>query len=77
MFYGDTALSGIATAMGCAYEMFGSEHMVFGSDYPFGPDSGQRFIHSNLAAIDTLKLPGRDQRRILVENARSLLRMKA
>ena len=77
MFYGDTALSGIPGAMSCAYDMFGSEHFLFGSDYPFGPDSGQRFIHSNLAAIDTLKLPDRDRRRILVENARSLLRTKA
>ena len=76
MFYGDTALSGIASAMNCGYDMFGSEHFVFGSDYPFGPDSGQRFIYSNLAAIDSLKLPDRDRRQILVENARSLLGMK-
>ena len=76
MFYGDTALSGIPSAMNCAYEMFGPERLVFGSDYPFGPDSGQRFIHSNLAALDTLKLPDRDRRRVLVENARSLLGMK-
>ncbi|MGO9402639.1 MAG: amidohydrolase family protein [Terriglobales bacterium] len=76
MFYGDTALSGIASAMSCAFEMFGSERLVFGSDYPFGPDSGQRFIHSNLTAVDTLRLPDRDRRRILVENARSLLGLK-
>jgi uncharacterized protein len=76
MFFGDTALSGIPSAMNCAYEMFGSEHLVFGSDYPFGPNGGQRFIHSNLAALDTLHLPDRDRKRVLVENARLLLGMK-
>lgn len=76
MFYGDTALSGIASAMNCGYEMFGSERFVFGSDYPFGPDSGQRFIHSNLTAIDALKLPDRDRKRVLFGNAHTLLGMK-
>jgi predicted TIM-barrel fold metal-dependent hydrolase len=76
MFYGDTALSGIPSAMNCAYEMFESERLVFGSDYPFGPDGGQRFIRSNLAAVDALKLPDRKKKRILVDNARYLLGMQ-
>ncbi len=77
MFYGDTALSGIPSAMQCAYEMFTSQRLAFGSDYPFGPDSGQRFIRSNLAAIDSLDLGGRDQKKVLMDNARALLRMPA
>jgi len=77
MFYGDTALSGVPGAMQCAYEMFTSERLLFGSDYPFGPDRGQRFIRSNLAAIDTLRLGDRDRKKVLVENARALLRIPA
>jgi aminocarboxymuconate-semialdehyde decarboxylase len=77
MFYGDTALSGIPGAMQCAYEMFTSERLAFGSDYPFGPDRGQRFIGSNLTAINSLKLGSRDQKKVLVDNARALLRMPA
>lgn len=73
MFYGDTALSGIPSAMSCAYEMFGPERLAFGSDYPFGPDSGQRFIRSNLTAIDALNLPDQARRKVLVGNARLLL----
>jgi aminocarboxymuconate-semialdehyde decarboxylase len=76
MFYGDTALSGIPSAMNCGYEMFGSDRFAFGSDYPFGPESGQRFIHANLTAIDSLKLSDRDRKKVLVGNAQSLLGMK-
>ncbi len=76
MFYGDTALSGIDGAMTCAHEMFGSDRLAFGSDYPFGPENGQRFIHSNLAAVNNLKLPDRERNKILHENARYLLGLK-
>lgn len=77
MFYGDTALSGVPGAMQCAYEMFEADRLVFGSDYPFGPDAGQRFIRSNLAAIDGLRLTGQVRKKILDQNARSLLRLPA
>jgi uncharacterized protein len=75
MFYGDTALSGVPGAMQCAYEMFQSDRLIFGSDYPFGPDAGQRFIRSNLAAIDSLRLADHARKKILNENARSLLKL--
>jgi predicted TIM-barrel fold metal-dependent hydrolase len=77
MFYGDTALSGVPSAMNCAYQMFGPERLVFGSDYPFGPESGQRFIHANLTAIDSLNLPNSARTNLLVANARRLLRIKS
>ena len=76
MFYGDTALSGIPSAMNCGYEMFGSDRFAFGSDYPFGPDAGQRFIHANLTAIESLKLSSSDIKKVLVGNSQSLLGMK-
>lgn len=76
MFYGDTALSGIPSAMNCGYEMFGSDRFAFGSDYPFGPDAGQRFIHANLTAIESLKLSSSDLKKVLVGNSQSLLGMK-
>lgn len=77
MFYGDTALSGLPSAMQSAHEMFGSNRLVFGSDYPFGPDAGRRFIRTNLAAVSMLDLHPEERTKILSENANSLLKLDA
>ncbi len=37
MFYADTALFGAGAGLPCGIEFFGSEHVVFASDAPFGP----------------------------------------
>jgi uncharacterized protein len=73
-FYGDTALSGVPGAMKCAHDFFGSEKLVFGSDYPFGPLAGESFIRSNLDALNSLGLAKHEQELILVKNAAALLK---
>ena len=39
--YGDTAVDGTVGAMPCGYAFFGSERMLYGSDYPFGGEAGR------------------------------------
>jgi uncharacterized protein len=73
MFYADVALSGWLPSLGCAYEFFGPDRLVFGSDYPFGPERGERFLRTNLAAVEDLQLPRKERSTILEKNARMLL----
>lgn len=75
MFYGDTALSGIPGAMRCAYDMFGAGRLLFASDYPFGPDAGQRFIGSNLEALGGLGLDAASMERVRFKNSQDLLKL--
>ncbi len=75
MFYGDTALSGLSGAMRCAHEMFGSDRLLFGSDYPFGPDDGRRFIRTNLSALSALELEPSAHAKVLSRNAEALLKL--
>jgi uncharacterized protein len=72
-FYADVALSGWLPSLACAYDFFGSDRLVFGSDYPFGPERGERFLRSNLAAVEQLRLPRGEHSKILEKNARMLL----
>jgi len=37
--YGDTAVDGTAGAFPCGYAFFGSDRMMYGSDYPFGAEA--------------------------------------
>ncbi|MDP2646483.1 MAG: amidohydrolase family protein [Desulfobacterales bacterium] len=74
-FYGDTALDGTAGAFMCGYEFFGPDRMLFGSDYPFGMDTGEDFIRENLNCIKNMSIPPEAREKILGENSRKLLKI--
>lgn len=74
--YGDTALDGTIAAYPCGYAFFGPERMMYGTDYPFGPEAGEDFIRENLLGVKALDIPDKDKNKILDESARKLLKIK-
>jgi predicted TIM-barrel fold metal-dependent hydrolase len=75
--YGDTALDGTEAAYPCGYAFFGPDRMVFGTDYPFGPEAGEDFIRENLRGVKAMKDVSADNmNKILNGNARRLLKIK-
>ena len=74
--YGDTAVDGTVAAYPCGYAFFGPDRMMYGSDYPFGPESGEDFIRENLLGIKKMSIPEEDKKKILGESARKLLKIK-
>ena len=73
--YGDTAVDGTAAALPCGHAFFGTERMLFGTDYPFSPEKGEVYLRENLAIIKNWDLPEEDKAKILGENARKLLKL--
>jgi len=77
--YGDTALSGMGKLrkeiLSCGYAFFGSQRIVFGTDYPFGAESGESFVRDNLKPIKDLKISEEDKSRIFEKNAKRLLKI--
>lgn len=71
----DTAVYGHVPALRCGLDVFGAEHVVFATDYPFGPEQGERFIRTTIEAIGTLGLPKEKMERIMGDNARKLFRL--
>ena len=57
----------------CAYQFFGADRLVFGSDYPFGPEQGERFLRGNLAAVEKLEMSSAERIQVLEKNALALL----
>ena len=67
LFYADTALSGYTPGLMCGYAFFGAEHMVFGSDLPFGN------IERKIASVEQMDIPELHKHRIFEGNAKRLL----
>jgi predicted TIM-barrel fold metal-dependent hydrolase len=70
--YGDTALGGSVPGLECGYAFFGSERIMFGSDYPFG---GELATKDNLDSVLKMHVPEKDRKKILGENAQKLLKI--
>jgi len=73
--YGDTAVDGTLGALPCGYAFFGSDRMMYGSDYPFGAEDGEDFIRENLACVKAMYIPEEEKKKILGGNAKRLLKI--
>ena len=74
--YGDTALGGTKSAYLCGYEFFGPDRMLYGTDYPFGPEAGEGFIRESVSSIKNMNIQDEEKKKILGENARKILKIK-
>jgi len=75
MFYNDTALSGGTSALMCAYDFFGADRLLFGTDMPMDSLLGISDISSTIQAIEQMDIPDSDKQKIFEGNARKLLRL--
>lgn len=72
-FYADTALFGAASAIACALDFFGEDHILFASDSPFDPEGGPGYIRRTIANLEELGLPEAQLRKLFGGNAQRLL----
>ena len=74
--YGDSAVSaGPPEVYACGYGFFGPDRVVYGSDYPFGAQAGEKHIGGNLTGLKSLKIPAGDMEKVLGGNAKRLLKI--
>jgi predicted TIM-barrel fold metal-dependent hydrolase len=75
MFYNDTAIYGNTPALMCAHAFFGTEHLLFGTDMPYGPGIGEEFTRVTIDAIEGMSISAVDKQKIFEGNAKALLRL--
>jgi aminocarboxymuconate-semialdehyde decarboxylase len=75
LFYYDTAVGGSSSAIKCTYETFGASHIVFATDAPWGPGTGEFRLSEYQKAIKSLNLPEDDNRKIFSGNAVKILKL--
>jgi predicted TIM-barrel fold metal-dependent hydrolase len=73
--YADTVANGSVGALECAYRFYGPEQIVFATDFPFGPERGERWVDETLKSVRSLDIPTAEKEMILDWNARKLLKM--
>jgi predicted TIM-barrel fold metal-dependent hydrolase len=72
-FFGDTAVYGNTSALMCAYDYFGADHLLFGTDAPLGPRWGM--VEDTIASIERMTIPEADKEKILKKNAVELFKL--
>lgn len=75
MFYCDTAIQGNTPALMCAYDFFGVDHMLFGTDTPYDNQLGNRVYRETIAGVREMAIPDTEKKKIFENNARKLLRL--
>lgn len=71
-FYNDSISNGSVDALAMAIRFFGVDHVLFGTDFPFGPDDGSWAL-DELRAVAELDIAEPDRQKILHGNAEKLL----
>ncbi len=75
MFYNDTAINGNTSALMCAYDFFGADHLLFGTDMPFDTEYGERNTRQIINAIEKMTINEHERRMIFEENAKRILHL--
>ena len=70
-FYYDTAVSYGRPTLLCTADLFGMDHIVFGTDYPFQRDAGD-----TVAAIELLDIEPHVKNKIFSKNAMEIFKLK-
>jgi len=65
-FYADTAMFGALHGVRSAFEFFGPDRMLFGTDMPLG---GPAIVPDTIADIEALGLPPGDREKVFAGNA--------
>jgi len=75
MFYNDTAINGNTSALMCAYEFCGADHLLFGTDMPFDTEYGERNPRQIMKAIEKMAITDLEKNKIFEGNVKKLLRL--
>jgi uncharacterized protein len=75
-FYVDTA-DHPASTLRCVKDFFGTDRMVLGTNYPYGPEEGRVLVKNSLKAIDGLDLNLLEKQKVLGDNAAKILGLGA
>lgn len=73
--YYDTAIYGNSAGLMCTHAFCGTEQMLFGTDFPYDSQFGERYTRQTIDAIDGMEILESEKKMIFETNAKKLLRL--
>ncbi len=74
-FYCDTAINGSTPGLMCAYQFYGADHLLFGTDAPMDAENGHMSLRETIRSIEEMAISDADRQKIYEGNARRLLHL--
>jgi predicted TIM-barrel fold metal-dependent hydrolase len=75
MFYGDTALQGSTPGLMCGYAFFGADHILFGTDSPFGDHGERTVVDLTIQSVEQMNISPIEKKKIFEDNAKKILKL--
>lgn len=75
MFYGDTALQGSTPGLMCGYAFFGADHILFGTDAPYGSHRDRTVVDMTIKSIEQMSISSAEKKKIFEDNAKNILKL--
>lgn len=75
MMYGDIAVWGNTSILMCGYDFFGVDHMLFGTDMPFGGELGAYYVRETIRSVQDMSITEEDKKKIFESNPRQLFHL--
>jgi aminocarboxymuconate-semialdehyde decarboxylase len=75
-FHTDTVVGGSVAALRCGLDFFGAGHVLFATDFPYGPGSGMLFMRENMRAVEEVDVTAAEREMIFSANALDLVRAR-
>jgi len=76
MFYGDTALQGSTSGLMCGYAFFGADHILFGTDMPYGSHGNHTVVEATIESIEQMDISKGEKEKIFAGNTIKLLKLQ-
>lgn len=73
-FYNDSMVNGSAAAMRCGLDFFGATRVMYGTDFPMGPNNGEDWPVEVLDTIRSLNLDAAELDQVLGGNLHRIMR---
>jgi aminocarboxymuconate-semialdehyde decarboxylase len=59
----------------CCLAFCGAEHMLFGTDFPFDNQFGERYTKQTIEAIGQMGIDDSDKKKIFEDNSKKIMRL--
>lgn len=74
-FYADTVLNGAYESLKLCLKFYKPSHVVFATDFPYGPDKGEKYTRDTIESVSKLEEESGLDGEILYKNAESLFKI--